>query len=67
MVLQCFAVGFSMFRLTYLDAATGEFPTDRHPPEWLDWSLLVLVWAAVISTVYSGVGYVVGARRAILS
>ena len=55
MVLQCFAVGFSLFRLTYLP--------DGVPPDWIQWSLVSLVWATVIITIYSGVDYVFAAIR----
>jgi CDP-diacylglycerol--glycerol-3-phosphate 3-phosphatidyltransferase len=54
MVLQCVAVGVSLFALTYRGM-------DR--PEWLQTTLLVSVWAAVLLTIYSGLEYI---RRAIL-
>ena len=54
MVLQCIAVGVSLFALTY-----GFAPR----PEWLKTTLLVSVWAAVLLTIYSGLEYI---RRAIL-
>ena len=55
MLVQCLAVGFSLYRLSYLPA--------NEPPPWLSWSLIALVWAAVVLTVYSGAGYVVAAVR----
>ncbi len=62
MVLQCVAVGFSLFRLSYLDLE-GSAEWQTAPPQWLNLSLVVLVWTAVFSTVYSGIGYVVAAIR----
>ena len=54
MVLQCAAVAASIIRLTYgLET----------PPSWLTTLLPVLVWGAVISTVYSGIGYIFAAIR----
>ncbi len=54
MVLQCAAVGISMFALTY----------SFERPVWLEsWALPISVWAAVLLTIYSGLEYV---RRAIL-
>ena len=58
MVFQCVAAGASLLALVI-------------PPEplqtWLDWVLPVLVWVAVLSTIYSGAGYVVSAMRFVLS
>ncbi len=54
MVLQCIAVGVSLFALTY---------RFEPRPEWLRWTLPVSVWAAVLLTIYSGLEYI---RRAIL-
>jgi hypothetical protein len=36
---------------------------DGEPPTWLAMVLLVSVWVAVISTIYSGVGYVFVAAK----
>ena len=55
MVVQCLAIGFSLFRLSYAD---GE-----ETPEWLTTSLITLVWAALALTVYSGVDYILAAIR----
>jgi hypothetical protein len=33
------------------------------PPDWLSYSLLISVWLAVLSTVYSGLEYIVAAIR----
>lgn len=57
MVFQCVAVGASLYRLSYGDTAV---------PNWVDWTLLAAAWLAVITTVYSGLEYVVVAARVIL-
>lgn len=53
MVLQCLAVAAALLALRY----------DEVPPTWLVWTLVLSVWLAVLSTVYSGVGYVIAAAR----
>jgi CDP-diacylglycerol--glycerol-3-phosphate 3-phosphatidyltransferase len=52
MVLQCVAVVASL-------VALGHGPPPH--PSWLHWTLLVSVWVAVLSTVYSGAVYVLAA------
>jgi CDP-diacylglycerol--glycerol-3-phosphate 3-phosphatidyltransferase len=61
MVLQCGAVALSLWRLWYyrFDATLGRWYDE--PTAWSTWSLRILVWAAVIMTIYSGWVYV---RRA---
>jgi CDP-diacylglycerol--glycerol-3-phosphate 3-phosphatidyltransferase len=54
MVAQCLAAGWSLFRLSYGEAA---------PPGWISTGLVIVVWAAVALTVYSGVAYVIAAVR----
>jgi CDP-diacylglycerol--glycerol-3-phosphate 3-phosphatidyltransferase len=54
MVAQCLAVGWSLFRLSYGEVA---------PPNWVSIGLVIVVWAAVALTVYSGVAYVIAAVR----
>ncbi len=61
MVLQCAALACLIFRLSYLDVTQGAF--DPAPPVWFDRTTLVLLWAAVVLTAYSGAEYVVGALR----
>ena len=56
MVLQCLAVGWSIVHLTYVDPATAAWSTP--PPAWMSEGLVIVVWAAVLLTVYSAVGYV---------
>jgi CDP-diacylglycerol---glycerol-3-phosphate 3-phosphatidyltransferase len=54
MVTQCLAAGWSLFRLSYGETA---------PPVWVSTGLVIVVWAAVALTVYSGVAYVIAAIR----
>jgi CDP-diacylglycerol---glycerol-3-phosphate 3-phosphatidyltransferase len=54
MVAQCLAAGWSLFRLSYGDAT---------PPQWVSSGLEVVVWMAVLLTIYSGVAYVFAAVR----
>lgn len=56
MVVQCTAVSVSILRLSYVGA-------EAEPAVWLVPSLQVLVWAAVVITVYSGVAYIFAAVR----
>jgi CDP-diacylglycerol--glycerol-3-phosphate 3-phosphatidyltransferase len=60
MVLQCAAVAASIWRLWYYGYNSGIWR--EIPPEWTTWSLRLLVWSAVIMTIYSGWVYV---RRAL--
>jgi CDP-diacylglycerol--glycerol-3-phosphate 3-phosphatidyltransferase len=60
MVLQCAAVAASLARLWHYEYKSGMWR--ETPPEWTTWSLRILVWSAVIMTVYSGWVYV---RRAV--
>jgi CDP-diacylglycerol--glycerol-3-phosphate 3-phosphatidyltransferase len=54
MLFQCIAVGASLLALMY-----GE----RTLPAWLYWTLLTSVWLAVITTIYSGIGYLLAAAK----
>ena len=54
MVFQCVAVGASLVALTYGDAPL---------PAWLAWTVLISVWLAVLSTIWSGVQYVIAASK----
>ena len=56
MVVQCLAVGFSLFSLSYLG-------TPDEVPGWIHHSLIALVWAAVAITLYSGIEYIFAAIR----
>jgi len=50
MVVQCIAAGMSLFLLAF-------------EPSWLIAPLAIAVWAAVAMTVYSGLAYILRARR----
>jgi CDP-diacylglycerol--glycerol-3-phosphate 3-phosphatidyltransferase len=49
MVFQCAAVIASLLALRQEPGVA---------PAWLLWSLVVTIWLSVLSTVYSGVGYI---------
>jgi phosphatidylglycerophosphate synthase len=36
---------------------------ERTLPAWLYWTLLTSVWLAVITTIYSGIGYLLAAAK----
>jgi CDP-diacylglycerol---glycerol-3-phosphate 3-phosphatidyltransferase len=60
MVFQCVAAVASLLALRhYQEAGSLTAPL----PGWLYWTLNTSVWLAVISTVYSGLEYVVAAAR----
>ena len=61
MVFQCVAVVASLVALRHYQA--GRHRRAAALPVWLFWTLHVSVWLAVISTVYSGLEYVVAAAR----
>jgi CDP-diacylglycerol---glycerol-3-phosphate 3-phosphatidyltransferase len=63
MLFQCLAVGLSLWRLWYYqyNPTTQYWPAE--PPAWSTWSLRVLVWIAIVMTIYSGWGYVQTALR----
>lgn len=54
MVFQCAAVALSLLILSY---------GDQPQPTWLPATTSVVVWLAVLSTIYSGAGYVVSATK----
>jgi CDP-diacylglycerol--glycerol-3-phosphate 3-phosphatidyltransferase len=61
MVFQCMAVVASLLALRYWQLAPpGSTPI---APTWLFFALQASVWLAIISTVYSGLEYVVAAAR----
>src|SRR5262245_15927151 len=60
MVFQCIAAAASLLALHHFhqpSAGTSALP------DWLYWTLHISVWLAVITTVYSGLEYVVAAAR----
>jgi len=56
MVLQCLAAGWSIVQLTYVDQANATWINP--PPAWMSQGLVVVVWAAVLLTLYSAIGYI---------
>jgi len=58
MVFQCVAAASSFVALRHFQT-----PATAALPDWLYWTLHVSVWLAVISTIYSGLEYVVAAAR----
>ncbi len=59
MVLQCAAVAGSLARLWYYDFdTTPPANWSAEVPVWTTWSLRVVVWAAILLTIYSGWVYV---------
>lgn len=57
MVFQCAAVALSLYVLS--QSTTSDVPVS---PQLL-WATSLVVWLAVISTIYSGVGYIFSAAR----
>ena len=62
MWFQCIAAGAGLVALALL----VERPT-QSLPEWLNWVLIASVWLAVISTIQSGIGYIVAAGKSLLT
>jgi CDP-diacylglycerol--glycerol-3-phosphate 3-phosphatidyltransferase len=63
MVLQCAAVAASLGRLWWYgyNPATGGWEAGTTPTlrmDWTEWAVKLIVWAAILMTVYSGWGYV---------
>ena len=63
MVFQCVAAAAGLFCLAYTDPnVVGDYP---NVPPWSLWLLAGSLWTAVALTVYSGVGYVLAAVKAV--
>lgn len=62
MVFQCAAVAMSLWRLWYYQFDSHGLSWGVKPPDSVTWTLRLLVWTAVIMTIYSGWVYV---RRAL--
>ena len=62
MVFQCAAVAMSLWRLWYYQFDSRGMSWGTTPPASVTWTLRLLVWTAVIMTIYSGWVYV---RRAL--
>jgi len=60
MVFQCLAAVASLIALKHFhDSPTAALPT------WLYWTLHVSVWLAIVTTIYSGLEYVIAASRSL--
>jgi CDP-diacylglycerol---glycerol-3-phosphate 3-phosphatidyltransferase len=62
MVFQCVAAGACLMFLHL-----GHLGPNASVPDWIRWTMIVSVWGAVISTVYSGLIYMVVAGRLVRS
>jgi len=60
MVFQCVAAGACLVYLDYPNPATAA-------PDWVRWTMIVSIWVAVLSTIYSGLIYLVVAGRLVRS
>jgi len=67
MFLQCAAVVASLLALQYGNDAAKTWYGAAGTPRWLFLTLNVLVYTAVLSTIYSGLGYAVAAARLLRS
>ena len=63
MVLQCLAAGGPALMYLYL----GHTGPGTAVPAWIRWTMVGSVWVAVISTVYSGLIYMIVAGRLVRS
>jgi CDP-diacylglycerol--glycerol-3-phosphate 3-phosphatidyltransferase len=63
MLFQCAAAAMSLWRLWFYEFDTAAQRWDAAPSAWSTWALRILVWTAVVTTVYSGWGYVRAALR----
>jgi CDP-diacylglycerol--glycerol-3-phosphate 3-phosphatidyltransferase len=61
MVFQCAAVALSLWRLWYYQFDGQQMAWGHTPPSSVTWILRLIVWVAVLMTIYSGWVYV---RRA---
>jgi len=61
MVLQCVAAGACLFYLDYPKPAVS------NAPDWVRWTMIASVWAAVVLTIYSGLVYMAVAGRLVRS
>ena len=63
MVLQCAAVVASLAALRHLRHGAADATAPAALPVWLYWTLPISVWLAVLSTIQSGLEYIVAAAR----
>lgn len=60
MVFQCIAAGACLVYLDCLERAAAA-------PDWVRWTMILSIWAAVLSTIYSGLAYTIVAGRLVRS
>jgi len=63
MVLQCVAAAAALFYLSYLDPDAADRFALPEAPDWVRATMVGSLWAALVLTVYSGIGYIVIAVR----
>jgi CDP-diacylglycerol--glycerol-3-phosphate 3-phosphatidyltransferase len=63
MAIQCLAVALCLYRLSYLDGSAEVAEFAGEPPRELTWLLIAALWATVLITIYSGIGYIFAAIR----
>jgi phosphatidylglycerophosphate synthase len=63
MVFQCAAAAMSLWRLWYYDFDATSQSWGTNPSDVSTWLLRLLVWGAVLMTIYSGWVYVHNAMR----
>jgi phosphatidylglycerophosphate synthase len=56
-ILQCTAVGASLFWLSYHPSSPPEIPPTVEPG-WVQWVAVISIWSMIAITVYSGYAYV---------
>ncbi len=61
-ILQCLAVGASLYWLSY-DPNGAPLASFAVGPKWVQWAVVVSVWSMIAMTVYSGYAYVMAAVR----
>jgi CDP-diacylglycerol--glycerol-3-phosphate 3-phosphatidyltransferase len=66
MVFQCLAGGFGLGALMYANETVPGWLVTILPPAWFQILLPVTVWLAVLSTIYSGLQYIVVAAKHIV-
>lgn len=67
MVFQCLAGGFSLGQLMYVGGTAPGWLQAILPAAWMPYLVPVIVWLAVLLTIYSGLQYVVVATKYIVA
>ncbi len=72
-ILQCSAVGTSLYWLSYQpghaplkpNAAAAAMASAADGPVWIQWTVVISVWSMIVITIYSGYAYVLAALKLI--